>query len=199
MALRQDGYGARHHRKKNQGQLLDQETACWHGHTGRAHGGSSESSAPEGPDIQKQEREGKGHEHRLGHQPESQQHERSRIGRPASAPRIRQPRQRRQEPKEGGEDILTLGDPSHRLDVQRVDSEQRRNEGAPPLRARCTTQQGEEQHCVCGVQPDIYQMMGNGIDTEQLDVQHVGEPRKREPIVAPERREGPADTFGTDT
>ena len=68
---------------------------------------------------------------------------RVRPGRPP--PREAQIGAEREHEEEAGEHVLALGDPGHRLDVQRMDAEQRGDRRAPPRGARHPPQHLEEE------------------------------------------------------
>ena len=65
---------------------------------------------------------------------------------------IAQVGQHGEQPENGAQDVLPLHDPGDRLDVKRMDGEQRRDEGAPQQAPRHRGQHLEEEKGVREVQ-----------------------------------------------
>jgi len=89
----------------------------------------------------------------------------------------------REQTEAAAEHILALGHPGHRFDAQRVESEQRRHQQAPPRRASHQSQPHEDQRGVERVQQHAGQVMSPRVQTEHLAIQHVREPGDGMPVA----------------
>ncbi len=149
----------------------------------------------ERPPVEQQQDERQRDEHRLRHQAEGEGEERGEIAARRRAPGMLDPGEQREHPEERAEEVLALGDPRHRLDVQRVEAEEGRHGRASRQRARPPPQQMEKEHGAPGVKSEADQMVAAGVEREEGHVEHVREPRQRVPVGCVESGERPAQAF----
>ena len=97
---------------------------------------------------------------------------------PETNPEVVNVRESREEPPQRAQDVLAFGDPGDRLDVQRVDREQRGHDSACREPARHSLEQHEQQDRVQRVQGDVDEVGRARRHAEQLDVEHVRDPRQ---------------------
>lgn len=72
-----------------------------------------------------------------------------------------------------------LGNPRDGFDVQRMHGEERRDDDAPPARARQLKEQQTQQSSTCRVQRETDDMRGPRRHPEHRHVEHVRQPRDR--------------------
>ena len=157
--------------------------------------GRGTSHSLQRPVIQQQEEEGQRHHHRLGHESQPEETRHREVSPHAPAPDVRHVGGSAQQRQERAEDVLALGDPGHRLHVERVQGEERGHHGAAPGRAGERLQQGEEQCGVQGVEEDVGCVVAPGRQAEDLHVQHVGDPGDRVPVLVA-LEQGPGQARG---
>src|ERR1039458_3831842 len=100
-------------------------------------------------------------------------------------------RPNRQQEEERAEDVLALGSPSHRFDVQRMQGKQCRHQGTSPQRAGHAPQQQEEHKGISDVKAHTHQVGSSGLEAEELTVQHMGKPGQRMPVAGVAGLKGP--------
>jgi hypothetical protein len=81
---------------------------------------TAQLGAPERPVVEQQHHEGQGHRHRLGHQGERGERDREDERSASAPPRPAAVRPQRKQEEERRQQVLALGDPGHRLHVQRM-------------------------------------------------------------------------------
>ena len=77
---------------------------------------------------------------------------------------------------------LRSDDPRDRLDVQRVQREERGDERARPTRRSSAAGRGTGARRVRRVQQRVDEVVAPGVEPEELDVEHVREPGQRVPV-----------------
>ena len=77
--------------------------------------------------------------------------------------------------------------------MQRVQGEKSRHDRASPRGTGYPFQKQEKKKCVRGMDERVYEQMATGLKTEDLAVEHMGEPGERMPACGMKRREGPSD------
>jgi len=183
------GHDARRQTQAEQGQLLPEQAADLSGLL----------KTLQRPVIQQEQDERQGHQHGLRHQAQrKEQHDEQISPRPRSfdVPAVRP---HREQPEEGGQDVLALGHPRHGFHVERVEGKQGGDDDALPAGLRHPKQNDEQQHGIRDVEQKIREMVPAGSQPEELNVRQVGDPRQRVPIGEVKRREGPADPFERDS
>ena len=79
--------------------------------------------------------------------------------------------------------------------MQRVQREQGRHHRAAPGRTRHALQEQEQHNRVGQVEEQADEVMPAGIQPEELDIQHVGNPRQRMPVARKAGLEGPGNVL----
>ena len=170
--LDEHGDDARHESQSHQGQLLDDQPA--------PRGGLRR--AAERPEVEEEQDEGQGDQHRLGHEPQREEQDDQRVTARARPAHVDQIGPEGQEEEQPAQDVLALRDPGHRFHVQGMELEERGHERAPEERARHPQEQAEEEERVDDVKHRARQMVRAGVEAEELDVEHVREPRQGMPV-----------------
>ena len=110
--------------------------------------------------------------------------------------RVADVEEEREEAEEGAEDVLALGDPGDGLHVERVEGEEGGDDEARPG-ARGHHDEGEEEKERVGeVEGEVDEVMGAGVEAEELAVEHVREEREGVPVGAGVGGEGTGDAPG---
>ena len=99
----------------------------------------------------------------------------------------------REETEEGAEDVLAFADPGDRFNVQWMQGEDGGDKGAPPKSAGHLPEEGKEQRGVGDMQDETRQMHLARAATEELVVEHVGNPGQGMPVASVTGGEGPAE------
>ena len=146
---------------------------------------SIQPHAAQRPVVQEQEYEGRGHQHRFGHQPQGQRHEHRRVAEDGRPPDIAAVGQEGEHEEQRAEDVLAFRDPGDRFNVQGMQPEQRSHQGASPEGPRHQPQRDEQQDRVGRVQCDVDRMVPARpvLDAEEVAVEHVGKHRHRMPVA----------------
>ena len=87
-----------------------------------------------------------------------------------------------QEPEEGAQNILALGHPGHRFDVERMPGEEGGHQRAAPSRAGQAQEHAKEQERVGQVKEQAGQVVAGGFEPVKLAVQLVRQPCQRMPV-----------------
>jgi hypothetical protein len=74
-----------------------------------------------------------------------------------------------------------------------VDREQRSDDEARSSGSGHRREDDEQHGGVRGVERGVHEVVGAGVEPEELDVEHVGEPRERVPVEGVEGRPGPEE------
>ena len=190
--LRAERDHARREGQREQRRLLERELA--EPRELGAHSGARRRAAPERPVIEQQQHEGQRHQHRLGHQAERIEPQHARVA--PCAPPLEPARvgADREQEEERAQHVLARGDPGDRLDVQRVEGEQRRHDRAARRAAGQARQQQEQDDGVRGVKGDVHQVERSRRHAPELGVEQVREQRQRMPVVEHRLGEGPGDS-----
>ena len=192
--LREERHRAGERGEREQRQLLHDELPRSARRARRRRRGWRETRAAERPDIEEQEQERQADGDRLGGEREEVRAERCRAIAGPGAPHPADPRGGGTQRERAGEQLLALRDPRHRLDARRVQRERRRGESGRPERAGRRAQHAEQEQNVQGVQRRVHRVRAPGLDAEHLHVEHVREPRERNPVAGVEARERARDT-----
>ena len=106
-------------------------------------------------------------------------------------------RPQRQQPEEGAQHILPLGNPGHGVHLQRMPGKQRRHDSAAPASPRHSQQDHEDKRRVHRMKKHIDHVKVTRSRAEQLAVEHERQPRHRMPIsvLARQPAEGPGHTL----
>ena len=99
----------------------------------------------ERPDVEQQQHQRQRHQRRLRHQAEREAGDHRRVADAAGDPHVPEVRPEREHPEPAAQDVLALGHPRYRFDVQRVNGEQRGDHRAPPGMARHSAQDCEQE------------------------------------------------------
>jgi hypothetical protein len=98
-----------------------------------------------------------------------------------------------EEEEEGAEDVFTLGDPGDGFDVQGVEGEERRDEGAGPEGARHSIEDQEEEDGVEEVEEEAGEVVSSRCKAVEPGIKHVGQPRQGMPIAGVAGAKGPSE------
>ena len=152
------------------------------------------ADAGQRPEIQQQQQRRQRDDHRLGHQAQGKKHRHQQIARqrPAVA-HIAEIGPQREHEKQSAQHVFPLGHPGHRLDVLRMDGEDRGDEGAGPKLAGHSPQNEKQRDRRGGVEQHIGQMMPPGVQAEELAIEHVRQRGQRIPLAVGPVGEGPPD------
>ncbi len=104
-----------------------------------------------------------------------------------------------QQEEHHAQQVLALGNPRHRLDVDRVQREKRSDHRAAACVSGCPPQHPEQQHHVDDVQQQVRLVMPARIQIEQLAIQRVREPGQGMPVRGVQRRKAPLDGLPAQT
>ena len=159
---------------------------------------AAESQPAERPPVHEQERQRQRHEHRLGGQPQREEDRDQRVARRARAARVGQVGMAGQEPERRAEDVLALRSPRHRLDVERVQAEERPGERRRPERGPSeepgdAPREPEDEEHVEHVERQVDEMVREGRLASQRPDHLVAVPGERHPVGAVEGGPGPGE------
>ncbi len=147
--------GRRHARADRQHQQGD-----FLGHPPEQNPGREAGKPVQRPVIQQQEDEGHRHQHVLGQQSQGEEQHHGAIAElRGRAAHITDIGSERQHEKKRAQNVLALGDPGHRLHVQRMNGKHRRHKRAAPQEPRHPPQHQKEQDRRCRVEQDIGEVM----------------------------------------
>ena len=138
--------------------------------------------ALERPVVEKQQYKGRRHQHRLGHETQRQCDDRSNVSFSRLPHDVSRIGNKAEQEQQRAERVLAFGDPGHALNVQRVHGEERGNDRAAPERVRGLPQKQEQERAVHGMQCRADEQVCSCVAAEQLHIEHVREPREREPV-----------------
>ena len=91
--------------------------------------------------------------------------------------------QKRQEEEEGAQHVLSFNHPGDGLNVQRVPGEQAGHNKTAPQGASDTTEEQKQQESIRSVESQVREVMPAGSQAKELNIQDMGEPGQRMPIV----------------
>ena len=112
--------------------------------------------ARQGPEIEQEQHEGQGYEHRLGEQSQRQaQPYQQRAGERVTPSMLPAVREQREHPEKAAENVFALRGPRHRFDVERVHREHGGHEGTGPERPGEQREGVEGDHARWGVENDV--------------------------------------------
>ena len=155
------------------------------------------TEAGQRPEIEQQKQRRQRDEHRLGHQAEGEKRRHEQISRERPAvPHVAQPGREREHEKQSAQHVAPFGYPGHALDVLRMSGEDRGHEAAGPQLAGHPPQHEKQGDRRGGVKQQIGEMMSPGVQSKQLDVEHVRQRGQRIPLAVGPLGKGPADGLG---
>ena len=140
--------------------------------------------------VEQQQREREAHQDGLREQAEHEAGDHRRMAKRAGALRVTRVCEQARHPEPDGEHALALGDPRHGLDVQRVDREDRGDEGARAVATGHPPQRREEQAGRERVERQVREQEAPGPLAPERVVDAVGEQRERDQVREEGRREG---------
>ena len=149
--VRDDGAGRRQGQQRH---LLQHQVA------GGRRIERGQPQAAERPHVEQQQHERQRDDHRLREQAERERHGDEKVAPPAGPPDVVRVADEGQHPEEAAQHVLPLRHPGDRLDVQRVDPEQERDQGARPACAGHPPHGDEQQERAQRVQREIGQVVG---------------------------------------
>ena len=171
---------------------LRRRTRCLAFFPGRFfRGGRVAGSAPvlhvrpkpaQGPVIQEQKDKRQGDQHGLGHESQREKTENGQVPPVPRAFDVEDVRPHGEQPEQGGQDILPFGHPGHGLHVEGMQREERRHESARPEGLGHAAEDEKKEEGVGDVKKNVHQVMPPRIQSQKLDIQHVGKPRHGMPI-----------------
>ena len=111
--------------------------------------------AAERPHVEQQKQDRERHQHRLGEKTRSVGRQCEGAETNAWALEAGKPCVAREQTEDGAEHVLSLGDPRHGLDVERVDREERGDERAPPEAILHSQEKQEQQQYGSSMEHDV--------------------------------------------
>ena len=155
--LNHDGRNTRREREREERHLLS----------------DMETGTLQRPDVEQQQHDRQCYHHRLGHQRQREQHDHREVPSRARAAREAHVGENRQQPEERAEHILALGDPGHRLHVQRMSGKHGGDKRTPPRPPGRPPEQLEDQDRVGRVKDEVRDVIHARVAGEQRHVEQV--------------------------
>jgi hypothetical protein len=146
----------------------------------------------QGPVVEQQQQQGQRHEHGLGEQAQAEADGDEPVAGDGARPgRVERVGEKGEHPEHTAQRVLALGGPGDGFDVQGVDREDRRDEGARPRRAGELEEGEVEEHGGERVKRDVHEVVARGLESEEGVIDLEGDPRQRDPVRLIGLRKGP--------
>ena len=157
---------------------------------------SAAVESPQRPQVEQQQDGGKRRDDRFREEAGRKGDERQHVAARTAAPHVGGVGPNAQHPEQSAEHVLACRDPGDGLDVQRMDREQRGDEGARSRLARHPLQDEEQCHRRKDVDRQTGQVVRARVQAGSLHVRHVREPGQRSAGGVVRVRKGPTHGIG---
>jgi hypothetical protein len=141
-----------------------------------------ESQASQRPVINQQKNDRQCHQHRLRHQTQSEGTKGQQISATAWTLCIPGIEEKGEHPEKGAQNVLAFSHPCDRLHVEGMERKKGGNKNALPVCPGHPEKEQEEQDGIERVEHNVHEVVGPRIESEQLDIQHMGQPCQRVPV-----------------
>ena len=149
---------------------------------------------PERPDVEQDEDGGERRHRRLGRERQGVEDDDPGVRERTGSPGEPEPGEHRGQAEEERQDVLPLGDPGDRLDVERVDGQERGGREGGQLAAAHRSGECVEEEDVPEVEEYVGEVMPAGVEAGRFDHGHVRQPGERDAVAVrrPPERESDA-------